>query len=191
MTMIKKVAKAICDDNVGRIHAAANARGGSNSMSGSEYYQYPPHGWPDFEASVGAGLAAAGIALQPIKAAPNDGALTVIDKVARAIIDQLKADAERFTAFESLEHEREEASLGRPANNGTYDGKIDAEALARAAIEVMREPSEEMKTRGYEDAEHTLESMGPDYPQPTESCGNIFQAMIEAALSQKLKAASV
>lgn len=53
---VEQVARAMCEDNVARIHAAANARGGSSSMSGSEDYMYPPHGWPDFLASVKAGL---------------------------------------------------------------------------------------------------------------------------------------
>lgn len=130
MSTIKKIAKAICDDNVQRIHAVANARGGSNSMSGSEYFQYPPHGWPDFDASVAAGLAVSNSALA-------SASVSLIDKVARAIIDQLKADAVRFTSFETLEYVQDEEDDDRPANNGTYDGKIDAEALARAAIQAI------------------------------------------------------
>ncbi|NGO63913.1 hypothetical protein G6N76_09515 [Rhizobium daejeonense] len=56
---IEAAAKAACKDNINRIHLAANERGGSNSMSGSEYFAYPPSGWPDFLASMEAALTAA------------------------------------------------------------------------------------------------------------------------------------
>lgn len=54
--IIEQAAIAACKDNVSRIHAEVNARGGSNSMSGSEYYAYPPAGWRDFKASIRAAI---------------------------------------------------------------------------------------------------------------------------------------
>lgn len=56
---IEAAARAACEDNVQRIHKAAHDSGSSASMSGSEYYMYPPHGWPDFLASMEAAIAAA------------------------------------------------------------------------------------------------------------------------------------
>jgi hypothetical protein len=55
--------------------------------------------------------------------------MSMVEKVARAIIDQLKADALRLKSFDTLEHEIDEDEL-----KGTYDGRIDAVALAHAAI---------------------------------------------------------
>lgn len=40
--IITAAGRAFCQEVVDEIHRAANARGGSNSMSGSEYYSYPP-----------------------------------------------------------------------------------------------------------------------------------------------------
>lgn len=56
---IEAAARAACEDNVQRIHKAAHDSGSSASMSGSEYYMFPPHGWPDFLASIEAAFTAA------------------------------------------------------------------------------------------------------------------------------------
>jgi hypothetical protein len=64
------------------------------------------------------------------------------------------------------------------------EGYFNLKAITRAAIEAMREPTEAMRIAGYENAEHTLKSMGRDHPSGEESCGNIFSAMIDAALKE-------
>ncbi|CAM6005672.1 unnamed protein product [Sphagnum balticum] len=46
---------------------------------------------------------------------------------------------------------------------------------------VPTEPTQDMVDSGYHNAEHTLESMGPEYPSGAESCKNIYKSMIAVA----------
>lgn len=42
MDAVEKAGRAFCDVVVGAIHDKVRSRGGSASLSGSEYYMYPP-----------------------------------------------------------------------------------------------------------------------------------------------------
>jgi hypothetical protein len=54
---------------------------------------------------------------------------------------------------------------------------------ARAAIEAMREPTDEMQSAGYLNAEHSIEAVGDLAPAPESQPRLIWQAMIDAALA--------
>ena len=72
-----------------------------------------------------------------------------------------------------------EALQGSDLPVGTY---IDSEKIVRAVIEAMREPSEKMKLAGGKEL--------PDYDPSIVDATNCWQAMIDAALSNKKAAAS-
>lgn len=67
----------------------------------------------------------------------------MVERVARALVDQLRADRERMRAHESLNYEQTDLWPDEdhmpPPNNGVYDGMIDAVALARAAFAAIRD----------------------------------------------------
>ncbi|WP_066795087.1 hypothetical protein [Sphingomonas soli] len=64
-------------------------------------------------------------------------------------------------------------------------GQAECEQLARAVIAAIREPSYGMVQAGYEDAEHSIESVGELCDTPADQQPrNIWQAMIDALLEE-------
>jgi hypothetical protein len=93
------------------------------------------------------------------------GMSEMIERIARVLCDG-NWDAASF---------KETASGDEPEEQREYWRE-----KARAAIEAMREPTEEMLTAG---SPYCVDSLAPDYKSGREDAGHCFRAMIDAALS--------
>lgn len=105
----------------------------------------------------------------------------MVERVARALVDQLRADRERMRAHESLNYEQTDLWPDEdhmpPPNNGVYDGMIDAVALARAALAAIRVPNQAM----VDAVEQRAKEVGARLEMSPES---VLEEMIDAALAE-------
>lgn len=97
--------------------------------------------------------------------------MTMREKIARAVCDRLTG---------SPCHVRSD-----DLSNVTLDGQFDMLDAMDAALEALMNPTEEMCVAGYDNAEHSIESVGSLAPEPEEQPRLIFQEMIRAAREGK------
>lgn len=137
---IEAAARAACEDNVQRIHKAAHDSGSSASMSGSEHYMYPPHGWPDFLASIEAGITAA-LAAMP-------GPAVKVEKHLRHRVTGFRGNPLRVVLSNGEEATISQKLIDSFASPSPFDQHHDDVAVDRFAA-AMKEKLAEKRADGF------------------------------------------